>query len=188
METVRDLREVIDVRLPDERMVLEAARIEADHPMPFADAFGAALAVAERATLWTGDIVDRRPRTPRRRRHLAMARPPPCRLISNHRAHRRPPRDPFRVRRTRTAQDVPSNLGDLSPAFRDSSHPDRRSRPTASTPPTPSTPVSPRSPLTACTATISAATWPRPMSSCAAPTAPGERIGTPLAATFELIG
>jgi hypothetical protein len=35
--------------------VLDAARIEADHPMAFADAFGAALAVAERATLWTGD-------------------------------------------------------------------------------------------------------------------------------------
>ena len=32
-----------------------AARIKADHPMAFADAFGAALAVAERATLWTGD-------------------------------------------------------------------------------------------------------------------------------------
>lgn len=27
------------------------------HPMAFADAFGAALAVAERATLWTGDPV-----------------------------------------------------------------------------------------------------------------------------------
>ena len=55
METVRDLREVIDVRLPDERTVLDAARIRADHPMAFADAFGAALAVAEQATLWTGD-------------------------------------------------------------------------------------------------------------------------------------
>ena len=55
METVRDLREVIDVRLPDELTVLEAARIKADHSMAFAAAFGAALAVAERATLWTGD-------------------------------------------------------------------------------------------------------------------------------------
>jgi ribonuclease VapC len=55
METVRDLRDVIDVRLPDDRMVLDAARIKADHPMAFADAFGAALAVAERGTLWTGD-------------------------------------------------------------------------------------------------------------------------------------
>ena len=54
-ETVRDLRDVLDVRLPDERAVLDAARIKADHPMAFADAFGAALGIAERATLWTGD-------------------------------------------------------------------------------------------------------------------------------------
>jgi ribonuclease VapC len=55
IETVRDLRDVIDVRLPDERLVLDAARLKADHPMAYADAFGAALAVAEDATLWTGD-------------------------------------------------------------------------------------------------------------------------------------
>ncbi len=55
VETVRDLRDVIDVRLPDERLILDAARIKADHPMAYADAFGAALAVAERADLWTGD-------------------------------------------------------------------------------------------------------------------------------------
>ena len=55
METVRDLRDVLDVRLPDERIVLDAARIKADHPMAFADAFAAALAIAERAMLWTGD-------------------------------------------------------------------------------------------------------------------------------------
>ncbi len=55
METVRDLRDVLDVRLPDERTVLHAARIKADHPMAFADAFGAVLAIAEQATLWTGD-------------------------------------------------------------------------------------------------------------------------------------
>jgi len=55
IETVRDLRDLIDVRLPDERLVLEAARLKADHPMAYADAFGAALAVAEDATLWTGD-------------------------------------------------------------------------------------------------------------------------------------
>jgi ribonuclease VapC len=54
-ETVRDLRVVIDAHLPDERAVIDAARIKADHPMAFADAFGAALAIAERATLWTGD-------------------------------------------------------------------------------------------------------------------------------------
>lgn len=55
VETVRDLRDVIDVRLPDERMVLDAARLKADHPMAYADAFGAALAISEAATLWTGD-------------------------------------------------------------------------------------------------------------------------------------
>ncbi len=55
IETVRDLRDLIDARLPDERLVLDAARLKADHPMAYADAFGAALAVAEDATLWTGD-------------------------------------------------------------------------------------------------------------------------------------
>ena len=54
-ETVRDLRDVIDARLPDERLVLDAARLKADHPMAYADAFGAALAVAQEATLWSGD-------------------------------------------------------------------------------------------------------------------------------------
>ena len=55
IETVRDLREVIDVRLPNEQLVLDAARLNADHPMAYADAFGAALAMSEAATLWTGD-------------------------------------------------------------------------------------------------------------------------------------
>jgi predicted nucleic acid-binding protein len=55
VETVRDLREVIDARLPDERLVLDAARIKADNPMAYADAFAAAVAVAQDATLWTGD-------------------------------------------------------------------------------------------------------------------------------------
>ncbi|CAN5416658.1 type II toxin-antitoxin system VapC family toxin [soil metagenome] len=55
VETVRDLREVIDTRLPDEHLVLDAARIKADTPMAYADAFAAALTVAQDATLWTGD-------------------------------------------------------------------------------------------------------------------------------------
>ena len=38
-EAVRDLRDVVDARLPDERLVLDAARIKADHPMADADAF-----------------------------------------------------------------------------------------------------------------------------------------------------
>jgi predicted nucleic acid-binding protein len=54
-ETVRDIRDVVEVRLPDEALVLDAARIKADQPMAYADAFGAALALAERAELWTGD-------------------------------------------------------------------------------------------------------------------------------------
>lgn len=55
METVRDVRDVVDVRPPDERLILDAARLKADHPMAYAYAFGAALAIAEGATLWTGD-------------------------------------------------------------------------------------------------------------------------------------
>ncbi len=55
IETVRDLRDVIDARLPDERIILDAARIKADHPMAYADAFAAALTVAQDAELWTGD-------------------------------------------------------------------------------------------------------------------------------------
>jgi ribonuclease VapC len=54
-ETVRDLRQVLNVLLPDEHLVLEAARIKADHPLAYADAFGAALAVALDGVLWTGD-------------------------------------------------------------------------------------------------------------------------------------
>lgn len=54
-ETVRDLRDVIDARLPDETLVVDAARIKADHSMAYADAFAAALTVAFDATLWTGD-------------------------------------------------------------------------------------------------------------------------------------
>lgn len=54
-DVVRDLRDVIDVRLPDERLVLDAARLKAGYPMAYADAFGAALAISEAATLWTGD-------------------------------------------------------------------------------------------------------------------------------------
>lgn len=55
LETVRDLRDVLDARLPDERLVLAAARIKADHAMAYADAFAAALTVSHDATLWTAD-------------------------------------------------------------------------------------------------------------------------------------
>lgn len=55
IDAVRDLRDVIDVRLPDEHLVLDAARIKADYPIAYADAFGAAFSIAQEATLWTGD-------------------------------------------------------------------------------------------------------------------------------------
>lgn len=55
IEAVRDLRDVLDARLPDEQTVLDAARIKADRPMSYADAFAAALATAHGAVLWTGD-------------------------------------------------------------------------------------------------------------------------------------
>jgi ribonuclease VapC len=54
-EAIRDLRGVTDAHLPDEGQVLAAARLKADHPMAYADAFAAALAIAHGATLWTGD-------------------------------------------------------------------------------------------------------------------------------------
>ena len=54
-ETVRDLRDVVDAELPDATRVLEAARIKADHPLAYADAFAAATAIAAKAELWTGD-------------------------------------------------------------------------------------------------------------------------------------
>ena len=41
--------------LPSADRVLEAARIKADHPMAYADAFAAATTVGHGATLWTGD-------------------------------------------------------------------------------------------------------------------------------------
>ena len=52
---VRDLQEVVTTELPSADRVLEAARIKADHPMAYADAFAAATAVSHRFTLWTGD-------------------------------------------------------------------------------------------------------------------------------------
>lgn len=41
--------------LPDEEVVLAAARLKAVHPLAYADAFAAATAVHHDATLWTGD-------------------------------------------------------------------------------------------------------------------------------------
>ena len=53
--TVRDLRVEIAPELPNESRVLEAARIKAEYPTAYADAFAAATALARDATLWTGD-------------------------------------------------------------------------------------------------------------------------------------
>lgn len=51
IETIRDLRDRIDVRLPDEAQILTAARITADTPM----AFAVGLALDSDAEVWTGD-------------------------------------------------------------------------------------------------------------------------------------
>jgi predicted nucleic acid-binding protein len=63
-DTVRDLRLDIDVRLPDERLVIDAAGIKADHSMSYADAFAAAFAITNDAVLWTGDPELLIPRAP----------------------------------------------------------------------------------------------------------------------------
>lgn len=52
---IRDLRPYLRPDLPTERRILEAARIKAEYPMAYADAFAAATAIAHAATLWTGD-------------------------------------------------------------------------------------------------------------------------------------
>lgn len=54
-QVVRDLRPRLGLDLPSEERVLEAARIKADHPLAYADAFAAATAIAFDATLLTGD-------------------------------------------------------------------------------------------------------------------------------------
>lgn len=52
---VRDLREVVIAELPSEQRIVDAARVKAQHPMAYADAFAAATAIAHDAVLWTGD-------------------------------------------------------------------------------------------------------------------------------------
>lgn len=54
-ETIRDLRGVTTPETPTATRIIEAARIKAEHPMAYADAFAAATAVGQSATLWTGD-------------------------------------------------------------------------------------------------------------------------------------
>ncbi len=54
-QVVRDLRPLVHLDLPTEERVLQAATIEADHRMAYADAFAAATAIAYDAQLLTGD-------------------------------------------------------------------------------------------------------------------------------------
>lgn len=54
-QVIHDLRPLLRLDLPTEQRVLEAARIKAEYPMAYADAFAAATALAHDATLWTGD-------------------------------------------------------------------------------------------------------------------------------------
>lgn len=53
--TLRDLRDSVSAEVPGESRIIAAARIKAEHPMAYADAFAAATAIAHEATLWTGD-------------------------------------------------------------------------------------------------------------------------------------
>jgi ribonuclease VapC len=53
--TVRDIENSITAVLPDRSLILEAARIKANHAMSYADAFAAATAIRYAAPLWTGD-------------------------------------------------------------------------------------------------------------------------------------
>lgn len=54
-EAVRDTRAVLEVELPTERVVREAAAIKAAHRMSYADAFAAATTIRHDGELWTGD-------------------------------------------------------------------------------------------------------------------------------------
>ena len=54
-EIVRDLRDVIEAETPTPARIIEAARIKANHPLAYADAFAAATAIAHEGVLWTGD-------------------------------------------------------------------------------------------------------------------------------------
>ena len=55
LETLRDLRPKLNLDLPSEDRVLDAARIKAANPMSYADAFAAATATAHGVILLTGD-------------------------------------------------------------------------------------------------------------------------------------
>lgn len=54
-ETLRDLRPKLSLDRPSEERVIQAARLKAQHPLAYADAFAAATAIAHGAILLTGD-------------------------------------------------------------------------------------------------------------------------------------
>jgi predicted nucleic acid-binding protein len=60
LEVLDGLRARVEFDVPNEERVVAAARIKAEHPMAFADAFAIATSVAYRAVLLTGDpeIID----------------------------------------------------------------------------------------------------------------------------------
>lgn len=56
LATLRDLRGVVEAELPTQNLVLDAARIKADHALAYADAFAAATARSLDGRVWTGDL------------------------------------------------------------------------------------------------------------------------------------
>lgn len=54
-EAIDAVRGIVTTELPDEDLVLAAARIKAAHPLSFADAFGVATAERHRLPFLTGD-------------------------------------------------------------------------------------------------------------------------------------
>jgi predicted nucleic acid-binding protein len=54
-EAVRDVRSVVELELPTERVIKQAGTLKAAYPMAYADAFAAATAMRHDGQLWTGD-------------------------------------------------------------------------------------------------------------------------------------
>ena len=55
VNTINELRMALDLELPTERRILEAARIKSVHPIALADCFAISTAADNDATLYTGD-------------------------------------------------------------------------------------------------------------------------------------
>jgi uncharacterized protein len=54
-DIVRRMRAVVDLDLPSADRIMAAARIKAQHPLAYADAFAVATTLAYDAVLYTGD-------------------------------------------------------------------------------------------------------------------------------------